>query len=90
MSKLKMVEIVEVTWPLKEVPYAWLGEAELTGTIRWGNSYVPVRAAGHVFGAGAGAGVGVGAGAGVDVGQLEWQPSAVSSMLTQPDCPWPD
>lgn len=34
MSKLKMLEMLEVTVPLYWVPYAVSGEAELTGTIR--------------------------------------------------------
>jgi hypothetical protein len=34
MSKLKMLEIVEVTVPLKLVPWAVLGDAESIGTIR--------------------------------------------------------
>ena len=38
MSKLKMVEMVELIWPLKDVPEAWFGVAELMGTMRCGNS----------------------------------------------------
>lgn len=41
MSKLKILETVEVTVPLKLVPTAVSGEEESTGTIRWGNSKLP-------------------------------------------------
>lgn len=34
MSKLKMEDMVELTCPLKVVPMAWFGLAELTGTMR--------------------------------------------------------
>lgn len=42
MSKLKMVETVEDTVPLYEVPEAVSGEAELTGMIRCGYWYLPL------------------------------------------------
>lgn len=38
ISKLNSDEMVEVTSPKYEVPYAWVGEAELTGTIKCGYS----------------------------------------------------
>lgn len=54
MSKLKMLETVELIWPLsEEAPAAWFGLAELMGMIRCGNSNGPEREAGHCFCAGA-------------------------------------
>jgi hypothetical protein len=41
MSKLKIVEMVEVTVPFIEVPGAASGEDESMGMIRWGISYSP-------------------------------------------------
>jgi peptide subunit release factor 1 (eRF1) len=48
MSKLKMLETVEDTVPLNEVPGALLGEEESTGMIRWGNSNCPERLVGQL------------------------------------------
>ena len=41
ISKLKMLETVEVTLPLNEVPAAVLGDEESMGIIRCGNSKLP-------------------------------------------------
>jgi hypothetical protein len=48
MSKLKMLETVEETVPLNEVPGALLGDEESTGMIRWGYSYCPERSVGQL------------------------------------------
>lgn len=53
MSKLKMLDTVELIWPLsEEIPAAWFGLAELMGMIRCGNSKGPDSEAGHCLWAG--------------------------------------
>ena len=53
ISKLKIDETVELICPLRDVPAAVFGLAELTGTIRCGNSKPLDRVVGHCFVAGA-------------------------------------
>lgn len=53
MSKLNMLEMVEVTVPLNDVPAAVLGDDESIGMIRCGNSKLPdVRVVGQLLLAG--------------------------------------
>lgn len=49
ISKLKMLETSDVISPKYEVPYAFSGAEELTGTMRCGYCHSPVRVVGQLL-----------------------------------------